>query len=143
MASEESTMRTLLVQLSKSGFSVLEASDGKTKFKIRRKGNGAARPRKGAADAAVEIAVSRTPEKPANALLAPRVGHFFPRLKKDGTRHFPEGSEIKEGEVYGIIEAMHLKYECKAERDGTVEKWVADMGEPVEWGQVLVELAEV
>lgn len=143
MASEETTMRTLLAQLSKSGFSVLEASDGKTRFKIRRKESGCTRPKRSAKDGGLDLMPRREPEAPTNALLSPRVGHFFPRLKKDGSRHFSEGAEVKEGEVYGIIEAMHLKYECKAERDGVVEKWVADMGEPVEYGQVLVELAEV
>jgi len=81
------------------------------------------------------------PEEPAGPeLRSPRVGHFYPRMGRGGTPRFEPGSEISKGEVYGSIEAMHLKYELRAEESGVVAELLADEGEAVEYGQPLVSL---
>jgi biotin carboxyl carrier protein len=77
-----------------------------------------------------------------NLLCSPRVGHFFPRTGKQAGEPYRPGDVIEAGEVYGRIEAMHLKFELRADRSGVVQKFLAVEGEAVEFGQPLVALMQ-
>ena len=49
-------------------------------------------------------------------------------------------SVVKKGQVIGIIEAMKLLNEVEADKDGVVQAFAAENGQPVEYGQPLVIL---
>jgi len=69
-------------------------------------------------------------------LRSPRVGHFYPRTSQGQG----PGTRLEAGEVYGTIEAMHLKYELRADKPGVIREFLAAEGEAVEYGQPLVAL---
>lgn len=84
-------------------------------------------------------AAASDPVDPRTLLKSPRVGHFFPL---GGGNGLGPGDRISAGEVYGTIEAMHLKFELRSERAGVVEEFLAAEGEAVEYGQPLLALVD-
>ena len=54
-----------------------------------------------------------------------------------------EGDAIGSGETLGILEAMKLMNEVKAEQDGIVRRIHVENAQPVEYGQLLFELEPV
>jgi acetyl-CoA carboxylase biotin carboxyl carrier protein len=68
---------------------------------------------------------------------APMVGTFY-RSGAPGSKPFVEiGSQVKEGDVLCIIEAMKLMNEIVAEQAGTVTQALVENGQPVEYGQIM------
>lgn len=50
------------------------------------------------------------------------------------------GDRVKAGQVLGQIDTMRLLSDCKAPRAGTIVGLLVDEGQPVEYGQPLIEL---
>lgn len=73
-------------------------------------------------------------------ILSGRVGHFFPLRNQRGELAFKAGDALEDGQTFGLIESMNLKYEVRADRSGTFDKYLIDEGDPVEYGQPLVRL---
>jgi oxaloacetate decarboxylase alpha subunit len=74
---------------------------------------------------------------------APMVGTFY-RAPSPGAAPFvQEGDAIGSGQTLGILEAMKLMNEVKAEQDGIVRRIHAENAQPVEYGQLLFELEPV
>ena len=71
---------------------------------------------------------------------APLVGTFH----RSGQEQMPplvtEGSSVDEDTVIGIIDALHVLTEVEAGCRGVVTRVVAGEGEPVEYGQSLLEV---
>lgn len=76
----------------------------------------------------------------ARVLRSPRVGHFYPKAGTKEAPRFKRGDTIEKGEVYGTIEAMHIRYELRSELGGVVDAFLASEGEAVEYGQPLLAL---
>ena len=75
-----------------------------------------------------------------HAIVAPLVGTFY-RASQPGAKPFVvEGDVVDEGQTVGIVEAMKLMNEVKADRSGTVAEFAATDGDRVEFEQVLVYL---
>ena len=73
-------------------------------------------------------------------ITSPMVGTFY-RAPSPGAAPFIEvGDTVKKGQVIGIIEAMKLLNEVEADKDGVVQAFAAENGQPVEYGQPLVIL---
>jgi len=73
-------------------------------------------------------------------ILAPLVGTFY-RAAQPGAKPFvEEGEVVDEGQTVGIVEAMKLMNEVKADRGGKVVEFAATDGDWVEFEQVLVYL---
>lgn len=98
----------------------------------------------GGAHAASVVAVATTaaePEPPAPVYVsAPLVGIFHRGNGADGRPLVEVGDEVVPGQVVGIIEAMRLPNQVEAEVAGVVERVLVEDGEPVEYGQPLIEL---
>jgi biotin carboxyl carrier protein len=65
---------------------------------------------------------------------SPAVGHF---VYADG---LGPGLKVTAGAEIGFVEMLGVRHEVRAAGDGVVRHLVAESGEPVEYGQLLVEV---
>jgi acetyl-CoA carboxylase biotin carboxyl carrier protein len=65
---------------------------------------------------------------------SPAVGHF---VYADG---LGPGLAVSAGAEIGFVEMLGVRHEVRAPSDGVVRHLVAESGEPVEYGQLLVEV---
>jgi acetyl-CoA carboxylase biotin carboxyl carrier protein len=87
-------------------------------------------------------AVTEEPEVKANAkgkaITSPMVGTFYASSSPETEPFVEIGSEIKEGDIVCIIEAMKLMNEIKSEHAGKITQICVKNGDPIEYGQVLM-----
>ena len=78
---------------------------------------------------------------PAGRLIkSPTVGTFYAAPSPDASAYIEVGMEVTEDTVVGIIEAMKVMNEIKAETSGTVVEILVENGKPVQYGQPLFRL---
>ena len=77
---------------------------------------------------------------PAVTVESPLVGTFYAAPSPDAAPFIQVGDRVTPDTVIGIIEAMKVMNEIKAEKSGVVKEIVAQNGQPVEYGQVLIVL---
>lgn len=70
----------------------------------------------------------------ADGIRAPAVGFF---VYADG---LGPGLAVEKGDALGWVEMLGVRHDVRAPRRGTVRNLVAESGEPVEYGQVVLEL---
>jgi len=102
---------------------------------------GAAAPSGGAAAASTssggEEQASAAPAANLKDIVAPMVGTFYRAPSPESAAFVDVGKEVNEETVVGIIEAMKVMNEIKAETSGVIAEVVAENGKPVQFGQVL------
>ena len=89
------------------------------------------------ADLGQQPADSARPGEPVArsvAVSSPAVGFF---VYADG---LGPGQAVEKGEALGHVEMLGVRHDVRAPRTGTVRHLVAETGEAVEYGQVVVEL---
>ena len=87
-----------------------------------------------AAGAAPAVPARRANE---HVVAAPMVGTFYASASP-GAKPFVEiGSEVKEGQVLCIIEAMKMMNQIESDKSGKITAIMATNGDPVEFGQPL------
>ena len=91
-------------------------------------------PASAAAPAAAEAPAQGTPVE------SPLVGTFYAAPSPDSAPFVQVGDRVTPDTVICIIEAMKVMNEIKAEKAGVVKEIVAQNGQPVEYGQVLIIL---
>jgi acetyl-CoA carboxylase biotin carboxyl carrier protein len=96
-----------------------------------------------AAPAAAPVAAlpvaAEVPARRANehVVAAPMVGTFY-AAASPGSKPFVEiGTEVKEGQVLCIIEAMKMMNQIESDKAGKITAIMATNGDPVEFGQPL------
>ena len=73
-----------------------------------------------------------------NAIKSPIVGTAY-RSAAPGDPYFVEvGSQVKEGDILLIIEAMKVMNPLKSTRSGVVKKILVEDASPVEYGEILM-----
>ena len=87
-----------------------------------------------AAPAAVRAPESDRPAPSAVPVTSPGVGFF---LYADG---LGPGLDVAKGDALGHVEVLGVRHDVRAPRAGTVRHLVAESGEAVEYGQVVVEM---
>ena len=88
--------------------------------------------------ARAERAVPSAPAEPdASVVVSPMVGVFYIAPQENAEPFVQVGSEVKQGDVLCIIEAMKLMNEITVEFDGVVTEVLAVNGAVVEYGQPL------
>ena len=142
-------LKTLIDLVSESGVAELEITEGEDHVRIVNRPTVSAAPVVQApqavpAPAAAPAAAPAPAQDAAQAALptitSPMVGTFY-RAPSPGAAPFIEvGDTVKKGQVIGIIEAMKLLNEVEADKDGVVQAFAAENGQPVEYGQPLVIL---
>ncbi len=76
--------------------------------------------------------------KKGTAITSPMVGTFYKSPSPDSDPFVTEGSDVKQGDVVCIIEAMKMMNEIKADVAGKIIEICVEDGQPVEFGQVLM-----
>ena len=90
---------------------------------------------------AAEQAPAPAAEKaPGIIVESPLVGTFYAAPSPDAAPFVQVGDRVTPDTVICIIEAMKVMNEIKAEKSGVVKEIVAQNGQPVEYGQVLIVL---
>lgn len=150
-------LKTLIDLVSESGVAELEITEGEDHVRIVNRTGvavqaapapapqmviAAAPAAAPALPAAAPAAAAPEAPKPAasQTIASPMVGTFY-RAPSPGAAPFVEvGDTVKKGQVIGIIEAMKLLNEVEADKDGVVQAFAVENGQPVEYGQPLVIL---
>jgi acetyl-CoA carboxylase biotin carboxyl carrier protein len=130
----------LTERLQRHGLGEIEIRQGDLRVRVVASGAGGALP----AGGGVEVNVSRagvgvTPvdgdgPRTMDPVTSPAVGHF---VYADG---LGPGLAVSAGTEIGFVEMLGIRHEVRATNDGVVRHLVAESGEPVEYGQLLVEI---
>jgi acetyl-CoA carboxylase biotin carboxyl carrier protein len=147
-------VKKLIELLEESGIAEIEIKEGEEAVRISRMPTGQvishvapqyAPPPMLAAPVAAAVAApaaGAVPAAPArgakeHVVAAPMVGTFYGSASP-GAKPFVEiGSEVKEGQVLCIIEAMKMMNQIESDKAGKVTAIMATNGDPVEFGQPL------
>jgi acetyl-CoA carboxylase biotin carboxyl carrier protein len=144
-------VKKLIELLEESGIAEIEIKEGEEAVRISRMPTGPAvshaAPVYAPAPAAAPVAApapvtSGAPAAPArraseHVIAAPMVGTFY-AAATPGAKPFVEiGSEVKEGQVLCIIEAMKMMNQIESDKAGRITAIMATNGDPVEFGQPL------
>ena len=147
-------VKKLIELLEESGIAEIEIKEGEEAVRISRMPAGqvvtyAAPPAAPAPVAAAPAAVAAAPvtaggppAAPArraneHVVAAPMVGTFY-AAATPGAKPFVEiGTEVKEGQVLCIIEAMKMMNQIESDKSGKITAIMATNGDPVEFGQPL------
>jgi acetyl-CoA carboxylase biotin carboxyl carrier protein len=146
-------VKKLIELLEESGIAEIEIKEGEEAVRISRMPTGgmvthmapammAAPPAIAApvaAAAAPAAGAAAAPARRANehVVAAPMVGTFYASASP-GAKPFVEiGSEVKEGQVLCIIEAMKMMNQIESDKAGKITAIMATNGDPVEFGQPL------
>jgi len=147
-------VKKLIELLEESGIAEIEIKEGEESVRISRMPTGGmvthlapAMMQAPVAAAAAPVAAPTTVTggAPATAprranehvVAAPMVGTFYASASP-GSKPFVEiGTEVKEGQVLCIIEAMKMMNQIESDKSGKVTAIMATNGDPVEFGQPL------
>jgi acetyl-CoA carboxylase biotin carboxyl carrier protein len=72
-----------------------------------------------------------------HVVAAPMVGTFYAAASPGAKPFVDIGSEVKEGQVLCIIEAMKMMNQIESDKSGKITAIMATNGDPVEFGQPL------
>lgn len=89
------------------------------------------------APVAAAPAVPAAPAAELKSIKAPLVGTFYAASSPDAAPYIKVGDKVNADTVVGIIEAMKVMNEIKAETSGVVKEILVENGQPVEFGQSL------
>jgi acetyl-CoA carboxylase biotin carboxyl carrier protein len=148
-------VKKLIELLEESGIAEIEIKEGEESVRISRMPTGQvitqlapqmmahapAHAPVAAAPAAQPAAAASVAAPPARSnehvITAPMVGTYY-AAASPGAKPFVEiGSEIKEGQVLCIIEAMKMMNQIESDKAGKITAIMATNGDPVEFGQPL------
>ena len=87
--------------------------------------------------AAPEPAPAPAKAAPQEAIESPLVGTFYRAASPEAKPFVEVGDRVTADTVVGIIEAMKVMNEVKAEKSGVIKEVLVDNGDPVEYGQKL------
>jgi len=147
-------VKKLIELLEESGIAEIEIKEGEEAVRISRMPTGgvvthvqpAIMQAPAAAAPAAPVAAAPAAGAPAAAaarrssehvVSAPMVGTFYASASP-GAKPFVEiGTEVKEGQVLCIIEAMKMMNQIESDKAGKITAIMATNGDPVEFGQPL------
>jgi acetyl-CoA carboxylase biotin carboxyl carrier protein len=131
----------------RSGLDELELSVGDIEVRLARPGSAAA-PAIAAATPAAVAAPSHPPtgssfDEPDSGrhhVTAPLTGVWYDAPSPGARPYVSQGAEVAAGQVIGLIEAMKLFNEIKADASGTITRILAESGTLVKRTQPLIEI---
>ena len=148
-------VKKLIELLEESNIDEIEIKEGEESVRISRNSGpayapaaapmyAAPPPAPAAAPAAVPAeapaAEAAAPASSGHVVKSPMVGTFY-RAPSPTSPPFAEvGQTVKVGDVVCIVEAMKMMNQIEADRSGTIEAFLAENGEPVEFDQPLFSI---
>jgi len=81
--------------------------------------------------------VAEVPAAPALTIDSPLVGTFYHASSPETPPFVKVGDKVCPDSVIGIIEAMKVMNEVKAEKAGVIKEILVENGQPVEYGEAL------
>ena len=78
------------------------------------------------------------PAAPVTTIDSPLVGTFYRAASPEAQAFVKVGDKVAPDTVIGIIEAMKVMNEIKAEKSGVIKEILVENGQPVEYGQPLL-----
>ncbi len=93
-----------------------------------------------AAPAAAPAETAAVPAAPLKTIDSPLVGTFYRAASPDAKPFVQVGDTVNADTVLGIIEAMKVMNEIKAEKSGVIKEILIENGQPVEFGQPMFVL---
>ena len=144
-------VKKLIELLEESGIAEIEITEGDDAVRISRYPTGGVAVPMPAAPVPVPTAVAPAatpavatddgppvpPPDEGQTVKAPMVGTFY-TASAPGAKSFVQvGSQVEEGDVLCIIEAMKMMNQIESEIEGQVVAVLVENGEPVEFGQPL------
>ncbi len=126
----------LTERLERHGLGEIEVSSGELRLRVARAVSSA--PTAGSTDRSpAAVTAQATPASGTAAsvgVASPAVGFF---VYADG---LGPGLAVEKGDSLGQVEMLGIRHDVRAPRRGTVRHLVAETGEAVEYGQVVLEL---
>ena len=124
----------LTERLARHGLGEIEVSDGDVRLRVVAAAGSTlpSAPSTAAQPAAPGVEPGSAPS--AQGVASPAVGFF---VYADG---LGPGLSVAKGDALGHVEMLGVRHDVRAPRGGTVRNLVAESGEAVEYGQVVVEL---
>tara|TARA_B100001989_G_scaffold248148_1_gene221371 strand:+ start:1431 stop:1889 length:459 start_codon:yes stop_codon:yes gene_type:complete len=149
MKIDSDAIRELADLLEETGLNEVEISEGDKTLRVSKGGGtviaapagGAgismpsdpAAPQQANMDAPSSVATSHP-----GAVTAPMVGTIYMQPDPNSPSFVKKGDKVNAGDTLVIIEAMKVMNPIKAEKSGTVTQILAENGQPVEFGDVLM-----
>ncbi|MFP5504425.1 MAG: acetyl-CoA carboxylase biotin carboxyl carrier protein [Candidatus Sericytochromatia bacterium] len=139
-------IQELLRAFDASQVTELALESGEFKLSLKKHAGPAAVAAPAAPMAAAPVAPAPAAPEPAApprrglTINAPMVGTFYRAPSPDAPPFADVGEVVKPGQTVCIIEAMKLMNELETEVGGRVARFLVENGEPVEYGQPLIEL---
>jgi acetyl-CoA carboxylase biotin carboxyl carrier protein len=126
----------LTERLATHGLGEIEISDGGLRLRVVAAAGSAATAAQATAAASMASTAEHVSAAPPSSLgvSSPAVGFF---VYADG---LGPGLHVAKGDALGHVEMLGVRHDVRAPRGGTVRNLVAESGEAVEYGQVVVEL---
>ncbi|MEO6578274.1 MAG: biotin/lipoyl-containing protein [Candidatus Limnocylindria bacterium] len=124
----------LTERLSRHGLGEIEVTTEDLRVRVAR---AAAAPRPVDSLDATNVSITPAPgpsADPTVGVASPAVGFF---VYADG---LGPGLDVEKGDALGQVEMLGIRHDVRAPRSGTVRHLVAESGEAVEYGQVVLEL---
>jgi acetyl-CoA carboxylase biotin carboxyl carrier protein len=122
-------------RLTLHGLGEIEVRHGELRLRVTGSPEAAPASRSAATVSVGSAAPAPPPAEPiALGVTSPAVGFF---VYADG---LGPGQPVAKGDALGHVEMLGVRHDVRAPRSGTVRNLVAETGEAVEYGQVVVEL---
>ena len=104
----------------------------------RRPERPASEPQSASPPAPAPAAAAEAPKAaPAETIDSPLVGTFYRAPSPEAQPYAKIGDRVSADTVVGIIEAMKVLNEIKAEKSGVIKEILVENGQPVEYGEAL------
>jgi len=123
----------LTERLARHGLGEIEISHGDLRLRVARTVTVPSGPQPAITTTGTTPSSSVSQTSPVG-VASPAVGYF---MYADG---LGPGLDVEKGDALGQVEVLGVRHDVRAPRQGTVRNLVAESGEAVEYGQVVVEL---
>jgi len=131
-------IRELAKLLEETGLAEVEVTEGDRSIRVVRNGIAAAGTPMAPAPAPVAAAAAANDKPHPGSVTSPMVGTVYLAANPDAEPFVKVGNKVSEGDTLFIIEAMKVMNPIPAPRTGTVKSVLVDDGQPVEFGEPLL-----
>lgn len=140
---EAERIREIIRIVQETGIGEVTIEEGETRITIRRSDEGAEAPVVGVQSGGSAAESDLPPILPRDDVIrieAPMVGTFYSAPEPGADPFVQEGDPVAPGQILGILEAMKLMNEVKAEVEATVRRICVENAQAVQYGDLLFEL---